>query len=369
MRSGALGWLAVLVLVVSGCSGTPDPAPVPSEGRPTERALVPIPASLRVELPETTATDDPGLVVDLAEAVDAPTIDEAPSEAGLLLAQLSTFSPEAGSGAVRPGEPFLLTRSGQWRRFDLARYGLLVPAYLELSAAISRDGGSVAFADPSGVVTVDLRDGTFRRFDLPVRHAVALEWSPGGSTLLLKDRHSHRRPCGRTGCSLDVGTGALAPVPYDLFYSTFAAADVVVELEPGATKGQPLRVITHRSGEPATSSSVPYLTAPLTAGGPVASGSVAYAQCTGRSSRRDTGVVVIDPASGEVRSMLTAPGGGCRLGAQAWTEDDTLVVSDQRTGRLWRWDVAAGEVGLLADSRTDGLVVYSVAGAGSFSTD
>ena len=54
----------------------------------------------------------------------------------MLLAQLNLFSSDPDSAAIRPGQPFLMTSTGEWRRFDLARYGFNSEPYGELSMAI-----------------------------------------------------------------------------------------------------------------------------------------------------------------------------------------------------------------------------------------
>ena len=82
-------------------------------------------------------------------AVAAPTVDEAPVRRGMLLAQLNLFSTDGDYEAIRPGHPYLMTQAGQWRQFDLRRYGFDELAYGELSMAISPAGREVALADPS----------------------------------------------------------------------------------------------------------------------------------------------------------------------------------------------------------------------------
>lgn len=373
MKFQLVAALLGLAVGLTGCSSKPDVAGPEPQSDATPRAPTrsaspeppergPIPAGLRVALPAVRAVPAvDSIVVDLAEAVDAPTVDEAPVEAGMLLAQLSLFSTDDAYETIRPGQPYLMTRAGQWRQFDLARYGFGSTAYGELSMTISSDGRDVAFAAPSGLVTVDLRDNAFRWFDLPVHHAVALEWSPDASTLFLKDRHSHRRPCGPKGCALDVSTGRLSPVPFDLFYSTNGSADVVFELK-NATKKKPGHVISHREGMPPTAVPLQYLTSASTGGGPAAAQAVAYAQCTRSRGVRDTGVVVVDSASGHVVSMLeSAQRPACRLGAQSWLNDRQLLVDDWVNGDMWLWDVTRKRVRHVAMGRTTG-VTFSVAG-------
>ncbi|WP_121258475.1 hypothetical protein [Nocardioides ferulae] len=306
----------------------PTPTPPPS----------PIPERLHERLPPSADLVDDGIVIDLVAAASAPSIGEAPVDAGMLLVQLGAFGWSDPAAPFAEGEPFLLTADGEWRTFDLDRYGLESPVYAELSSAISRDGRSVAFADPSGVVTVDLRDGTFRRFEPPVHEAVALAWSPDGSSLLLKDRHDRRRPCGPTGCRLDVSTGQLTRVPFNVFYAAYDDLGAVVEMQsPAGDRGG--SVVTHPPDGPPTVTPLRVRTLAHTAGGPAAARHVAFAQCRGRSAELDNGVVVVDPTSGTAEAMLTSPHRRCRLGAQAWLDDDHLVVHDWPGGDLWLWEV------------------------------
>ncbi len=361
-----------LTIGLAGCSSQPDRVPpeprsdsAPSEStrtaKPETLTLVPIPADLRVTLPEVSAAPESDtIVVDLAEAASAPSVDAAPVEAGMLLAQLSLFSTDDSYEIVRPGQPYLMTRDGQWRQFDLARYGFGATVYGELSMAISPDGRGVAFADPSGVVIVDLRDNSFRRFDLPINHAVALEWSADASTLLLKDRDGGSQPCRPNGCALDVSTGRLSAVPFNVFYSTLGNDDVVFELK-SATKKHPARVISHPEGLQPTAVPLQYLTSPGTAGGPVAARRVAYAQCSRNRRAQVPGVVVVDAMSGHVASLLeSGRRQECRLGALSWLNDRQLVVGDYVSGDMWLWDVPQKRVRRLVVGRTGG-VNFSVA--------
>lgn len=189
-------------------------------------------------------------------------------------------------------------------------------------------------------------------------HAVAMEWSADGATLVFRDRNGTRQ-CGPNGCALDVATGTLTQVPYDAFFATQGVegqAFEVVDL-PGS---RPTRLVTHREGAAPTSVDLDHSTAPSTAGGPVADTHVAFAQCPNRRRSRDTdGVVVVDPSDGAVLAMLTAPrrGGQCILGAQTWLTARTLLVSDWVEGDLWSWDVGSGRVLRMATSPVNGLNV------------
>lgn len=340
MRSRVAVTLVALAIGLTGCTDSPDAVPEQDRGgaSPEASELAPIPAELRVALPAAPTRAPNHVVIDLEAAAKAPSVDREPVRAGMMLAQLSMFSDDA-YGRVPAGMPYLLTRNGEWRQFDLSRYGFGDRVYAELSTAITADGRKVAFADPSGLVTVDLRDNAFKRFDLPVREAIALEWSPDGSTLLLKDRYSRRRPCGPRGCRLDVASGRLSPQPFDMFFSTQSPTGGVYELTP-STDEDPTQVVRHRDDEQPSAVPLQYLTAPGTAGGPAAARHVAYAQCGSRRSVGRAGVVVVDPSSGDLVSMLgndRRP--GCRLGAVEWLDDQRLVVGDWRSGDLWLWDV------------------------------
>lgn len=351
----------LLVATLTGCDGTPSaapPAPV-VESTPTSHEAIarrPIPPRLRVSLSATAPRQrTERLVIDLAEAAQARTVEQAPVGRGMLMAQLNPFAPGDAPTGVDPGQPYLMTRAGAWRRFDLARYGLEVPAYGELSMAISPDGRHVALADPSGLVTVDLRDNRFSRFDLPVREALVVEWSPDASTLLIKDRHSRRRPCGPQGCALDVATGRLVPVSFNLFSSTRGDGGAMVEVVPPGG-GRPAQIATHLDGAAPSAVPVQYRTAVSTAGGPAAARYVAYAQCTHLRRVRHAGVVVADPSSGRVVAMLEndrRP--ACRLGARSWVDDRRLLVDDWTTGDLWLWDVIGRRVQRVAVGRTAGV--------------
>ena len=291
-------------------------------------------------------------------AVSAPTVDEAPVGRGLLLAQLNLFSTDDHYDVIRPGHPYLMTRSGEWRQLDLRRYGFGGSTYGELSMAISPDGRKVALADPSGLVTVDLRDNSFRRFDPPVEHAIAMAWSSDGETLLLKDRNSTRGPCGPKGCALDVTTGDLVAVPYNMFHATPGVAGKTFEVM-GPTTSRPARVVTHQAGAGSTAVELAYRTSPSTAGGPAAARYVAFAQCSDTRKVRDAGgVVVVEPSTGEVIALLAnEQGRGCQLGVQSWLTDRHLLVNDWLSGDLWLWDVASRRVTRVATSQTNGLNV------------
>ena len=376
MRHKGVAALCGVLLGATGCSagvtpetsppGTPERTVATATSTPSPRqARGPIPDALRLRLPSEDAVPSKGRVdIDLMSAVAAPTIDEAPVSRGMLLAQLNLFSTDDHSVEVRAGHPYLMTSAGEWRQFDLRRYGLGARAYGELSMAISRDGTRVALADPSGLVTVDLRDNTFRRFDVPgdlsvdVNHAVALEWSADGSNLFFKDRHSGQTPCGPKGCSLNVATGDLAAVSYNLFYATPGAVGEAFEVQ-GSTTGRPARVIKHQAGAAPSVVDLDFRTSPYTAGGPAAASHVAFSQCSHRRRARDAGgVVVVEPSTGRVLAMLAnKQGHECHLGAQVWLTNRHLLVDDWQNGDLWLWDVQSERISRVATSQTTGVNV------------
>jgi hypothetical protein len=365
--------LAVGVLGCSGGSGAdssrppgPEPSSPPTSAvvaEPAPRGAVP--ERLRVALPTAGARRAHDIVIDLTEAAAAPTVDQAPVGEGMLLAQLSLWSTDVVTHeTVDPGQPYLMTRKGGWRRFDLPRYGFGPTVYGELSMAISSDGRRVAFADPSGLVALDLRDNTFKRFELPVREAIALEWSSDGATLLLKDRHSNRRPCGPKGCVLDVATGRLTAVPFNLFFSARGHDREVFELK-AAPSGIVDHLVRHRDGLPPARTPLQYASSVSTAGGPAAADDVAYTQCAefggvqGPPGSRVHGVIVADAGSGRAVSMLVPDGSrrSCRLGAELWLTGRHLLVSDWVRGDLWLWDVPRQRVRRVGTARTSGVNV------------
>ncbi|CAB4960845.1 unannotated protein [freshwater metagenome] len=374
MKHRGVAALCGALLVATGCSAgvTADtvapPAPERTAGStasPTSpsEALGSIPDALRQTLPTATEPVEGGIDIDLMSAIAAPMVDEAPVGRGMLLAQLLLESTDANRETIRAGHPYLMTQTGDWRQFDLQRYGFGAVAYGELSMAISSDGRKVALADPSGLVTVDLRNNGFRRFNLPVHHAVAMVWSSDGATLFLKDRHSSKRPCGPKGCALDVTTGDLTAVPYDLFYATPGAVAETFEVK-GSTKSRPGRVITYQGGAASTSVELAYRISPYTAGGPTAARHVAFPQCSLTPKAREAGgVVVVEPPTGTVVAMLASkPGRQCHLGAQAWLTDRHLLVDDWRSGDLWLWDVQNERVSHVATSQATGLNVQVARG-------
>ena len=283
-------------------------------------------------------------------------MDAAPVEAGMLLAQLSLFSTDPDYAAIRPGQPYLMTSTGAWRQFDLAQYGFESEPYGELSMAISSDGRKVAFADPSGLVVVNLEGNTFERFELPVQHEVAMMWSPDGSTLLFKDRHAGRKPCGPMGCTLEVSTGHLSPVPYDVFYSAYGNQGVVFELKAADEEPASGRVRTYQRNVLAAEMPLEYQFIPHTAGGPAGARDVAFSQCRQPGGAEVPGVVVVDAASGRMISWLSNPSWkSCRLGALAWSTDDRLIVNDWISGAVWSWDVPRRRARQIAVGVTSGV--------------
>ncbi len=367
MRHTGAAALCGALLAASGCSAgvTSDTGPPPATERTAAsatstpsppQALDSIPDALRLTLPAANAPMQGGIDIDLMSAISAPTVDEAPVERGMLLAQLLLDSTDEHRETIRVGHPYLMTQAGDWRQFDLQRYGFGAVAYVELSMAISSDGRKVALADPSGLVTVDLRNNDFRRFNLPVHHAVAMEWSADGETLFLKDRHSSKRPCGPKGCALDVTNGDLTAVPYNLFYATPDVVGEVFEVK-GSTKSRPARITTHQAGAAPTVVDVDYRTSPYTHGCPTAARHVAFPQCSlNPRAREPGGVVVVEPSTGMVVAMLASKRGlQCHLGAQEWLTDRHLLVDDWRTGDLWLWDVHGERVSKVATSQATGL--------------
>jgi hypothetical protein len=356
-----------LVVVLSGCSGESAHSPEPpgaaaqsssksSVGAVTSPKSGPVPVDLRVAPPvvRTIAADD-DLVIDLGEASRAPLVEEAPVKAGMLLAQLSLFSSDPEYTTIRPGQPYLMTMAGEWRQFDLSRYGFGAVPYGELSMAISSNGRQVAFADPSGLAIVTLADNTFRRFTLPVHHAVALAWSPDGSTLIFKDRLSGRRPCGPLGCALDVSNGRLSSVRFHAFYSAYGSQGVVFEVKADG-KQRAGQVVSYQEDLLVRETPLEYRTSVSTAGGPAGARDLAFSQCKGADTGGDPGVVVVDPVSGRLISVLSNPRwAACRLGALSWVTENHLVVNDYMSGAVWLWDVPRGRVRQIAVGATTGV--------------
>ena len=86
--------------------------------------------------------------------------------------------------------------------------------------SVPRDGSSEVISPtaerrPGGPVRtrdVDLRDNRFRRFGLPVGHAVAPGWSADGSTLPFQDRNNDRRPCRRRAAPSGLREAHVSPL-------------------------------------------------------------------------------------------------------------------------------------------------------------
>jgi hypothetical protein len=326
-------------------SGTPTPSPAP--------VIDSIPDGLRLSLPTASGPVEGALDIDLMTALAAPTIDEEPVARGLLLAQVSLFRTDVNP-AIPSGQPYLMTMGGEWRQFDLDRYGFETPTYGELTMALSRDGRNVALSDRSGLVTVDLATQAFQRFDLPADEAVAVMWSTDAATLHFKDRNGIRQ-CGPKGCVLDVATGDLDEAPYNVGYSATGAAGEVVEVQ-GWNTSHPARVVTHTADAPPTVTELAYRAIPSTGGGPAAGRSVAFPQCSNRKRRDESGVVVVEPSTGAVVALLSSNRGSpCALNAQTWLTSRHLIVNNWQTGDLWLWDVGAKSVSKVATSRTNSL--------------
>ena len=189
-------------------------------------------------------------------------------------------------------------------------------------------------------------------------------WSPDGSTLLFKDRHSGRKPCGPSGCTLEVSTGHLSPVPYDVFYSAYGNQGVVFELTAADDQESAGQVRTYQENIVAAEAPLEYRFFPHTAGGPAGARDVAFSQCRQPGSAGVSGVVVVDAASGRMISWLSNPSWkACRLGALAWSTDDRLIVADWMSGAMWSWDVRLGRVRQVAVGVTSG-VNLDIAGEG-----
>jgi hypothetical protein len=372
VRHTGVAAMCGVLLAVTGCSAegmadadrssAPEP-PTTTSGTSTPspaRVIDSVPDVLRLSLPAASVPAEGALDVDLMTALAAPTIDEEPVKRGMLLTQVSLFRTDVNP-AIPSGQPYLMTLGGEWRQFDLGRYGFEAPTHGELSMALSPDGRNVALADPSGLVTVDLGTQAFRRFDLPVDETVALKWSADAASLHFRDRNGIRQ-CGPKGCVLDVATGDLDEASYEMFYSAPGAAGEVVEVQ-GWTRSRPARVVTHTADAPPTVTELAYRALPSTGGGPAAGRNVAFAQCSNNRKRRDeNGVVVVEPSAGAVVALLSnSRGSPCSLGAQTWLTARHLIVSNWQTGDLWLWEVGTKSVSKVAISRTN-TVNIDVAG-------
>lgn len=364
MRHTGVAAMCGVLLAITGCSagslGNPDrsyaPEPTATSGTSTPApapVIDSIPEALRLSLPAASGPVEGALDIDLMTALTAPTIDEEPVKRAMLLAQVSLFRTDVNP-AIPSGQPYLMTLGGEWRQFDLGRYGFEAPTYGELSMALSRDGRKVALSDRSGLVTLDLGTQAFRRFDLPVDEAVALKWSADAATLHFSNRNAIGQ-CGQKGCVLNVATGDLDEASYKVGYSALGAAGEVIEVQ-GWNTSHSAKIVTHTADAPPTVTELAYRAIPSTGGGPAAGRNIAFPQCSNRKRRDESGVVVVEPSTGALVGLLSnSRGGPCSLNAETWLAAGHLIVSNWRTGDLWLWDVGTKSVSMVATSRTNSL--------------
>lgn len=151
MRHTGVAAMCGVLLAVTGCSAegmadadrssAPEP-PTTTSGTSTPspaRVIDSVPDVLRLSLPAASVPAEGALDVDLMTALAAPTIDEEPVKRGMLLTQVSLFRTDVNP-AIPSGQPYLMTLGGEWRQFDLGRYGFEAPTHGELSMALSPDG-------------------------------------------------------------------------------------------------------------------------------------------------------------------------------------------------------------------------------------
>lgn len=360
LRRAAVAAL-LCAMVLSGCSsdviaqreptgrasGTASPSSMPTGVVRAE----PIPRDLLVG---SQATEDRILPVldelDLNQAVDAPTVVEAPVPRALLVSQLSPFSPEPDTVAasVVVGRPYLLTPSGEWRRVEPSDYGL--PAHVEQPVALSRDGRSLALAggDPARLVVLDLASGRVATRSLPSPAPVGLRWSHDGSEISWFDRADPA-----VTYRYRVSTARIVRSTIHSLRATYVGVgSAIVEVRPSGS-------LRFHGDADAREQALEHPR--LARGGAQASGGrfVAWA----RSATAEVGVVVVDPGTGRLQAALTAPDERrLRLSPGAWLSPDDLLLTQWSTGSIFVWNVLSREVVRIGRFATRGVALQVAGG-------
>ncbi|WP_377320692.1 hypothetical protein ACFJIY_16705 [Pimelobacter simplex] len=361
---GVATTIAVTTLAASCAADRPAPTASPSaastEG-PTSRApsatalASPIPDRLTTPLRDRgpVAGLDPRLQdLDLRDAIGAPTLASTPIDRALLVADQSIFV-ERLDVIDAVNQIFVLAPDLTWRRIPLASYG---DFHVEPNPTVSPDGRRVALSEGSNgaVAVIQLSTGGHRRYPVPVREAVGLDWSPDGRALMFKSRDK----AGSGGYELDLRTGTATPRTVDVFRSTFSGdSRSVIEIGKDSTGAAEVR--RYRDGKRTGSRLLEYSTIPR--GQVTVKRYAAFGFFPTRRQRaaghRD-GAVVVDPRDGRLVAMGVDP----RLRAtwtapSTWITADLLVVDSMLSGVLRVWNVRTGEVRRLARFRNEGVNV------------
>ncbi len=282
------------------------------------------------------------------------------SVAGMLL--LSEDPVESAVAAVtlrrEEGDVRVLGVDGVWRQVDVpftTRSYQGTPFPLIGDRSLSPDGTQLAVFQPGRIVVVDLTTGTTR--DLPVDDFLPLErwaetprwpvvqWTPDGSQLLLG--YSSYAPHTRPSMLIDVDSGAVTPVPYDVTQTGFLGDGSAVTVGGLSCLCE---LIRYDGSELVASSTMlieAYRRAP-------AGAEVVAVHREGATAADDpaasSGLLVADPASGEALAFLPVPG---RFTAEltqlvGWLDDETLVFRVPPTHSGWShllaWNYATGEI-------------------------
>ena len=273
--------------------------------------------------------------LDLADALDAPTLAERPIDRSILLAQVSLFSRDPLADALGRGSVYLLSQRGEWRRVRLDDYGF-ARSYGEMGVALSDDGRRIALNDNyrQVIVVVDVASGRFVRHKVPAPVAITLKWTPDGRRLLFSDR---RRDL--PGWSLDVRTGAVKETPYGVWFWEDDPAGRVVDLTDAG------RLRTWRGDRQVHSATLAY--PDLGGAYPIAAGELlAVRQDRSRvgGRRAPRGVAVFQPRSGDLVAFLDLGSQIGWTGPLVWPDARTLLMHDGKSGKMRLWDILAARL-------------------------
>jgi hypothetical protein len=345
--AGAVAVVAVLAFVVA--TGVPG----------LDRSDPPIaPAPTVPAMPESAvqATWDPRGASDLPQRASAlPTELDPPPDAPDL--------PLAGPARIVLGDAedglFLLGQDGSWA-------ATTTPSGSAYGSALSDDGTMLASTGPQGLWVTDVRDGRWRRLELPPGPDgiwggidVAVTWRG--------DRQVVLRSMGMGVATVDVeGSGSSTPTTYDTYalYGLAQAPDGVA-IASGMDEGPVIREVVDGSvSRTFKTGALERLWLPVASADRV----VGVVDGIPRSDRPTdhAGVIVLDRRDGYAataylpiaRTHYSPDVGMVSVGIDglrplAWIDDSTVLLSRAPAlGRPWSlvaWDVDSGELSLLSE--------------------
>lgn len=296
-------------------------------------------------------TLDTGLpaVIDLdAIAASAVPLEQDPVDAAVAVVTESTwFTRYVPLTSWEGVEMFVLGDDGGWRRITATELGYTgdpqdANGLLMDTRSLSDDGTMFATSDErtGELVVLDLTSAAVSRLQTPLEAAIPPRWTPDGEALITQAEYD----ADSATVQVDVATGRVSDVPYNLFDFDYDAQGRPVQLVSSRSGTGPELMVFGPDGD---TRRIPLqMRLPRWQGLDIDEVAVLtrFASPSWRYNGSRAGFLVVDPETGEPLAQLpTRSSDYWTVLAMGWIDDDTLLLLDVPQGVLVAWTYTTGE--------------------------